>query len=428
MLSGLCGKKGMLYANREIVFEMLKRTRKKQLGMFAAICASLPLVAGIVPVEPIEGRVVALQDEGQRKILDIDGKLERLAALEAMPDAKSVRWRKPGRVVLRWRVTEGEHGPWKIRIATDPSLENGRNLWIGRGEAHRDGDVYSYEMPRPNLDLDRKYWWKIWGGVKCDYWDCDSTIGRDSCSCGKTPTARESAVAWFSTSPLPPRWIRLEGRVGNIRDLGGWKTCDGGRVRTGMIFRGEGLNDNSFNGDEKGRSRLMVEDVEYMTQTLGIKTDLDLRSPREVSTMRGSPLGASVRFVHHSSHGYGGIFHGEGKRMMAENFRIFCDKVNYPVYFHCIAGADRTGSLAYILNGLLGVGKEDLERDWESTFYPNIPGAKNPGNWQGTHHFDKGLAAYAQEGDTLRERIERYLLDCGVTPEEIAAFRAIMKM
>jgi protein tyrosine/serine phosphatase len=37
------------------------------------------------------------------------------------------------------------------------------------------------------------------------------------------------------------------------------------------------------------------------------------------------------------------------------------------VYFHCRVGADRTGTLAYILEGLLGVSDEDRKQDYELT-------------------------------------------------------------
>ena len=81
-----------------------------------------------------------------------------------------------------------------------------------------------------------------------------------------------------------------------------------------------------------------------------------------------------------------------------------------------------------VLNGALGVGKEDLERDWESTFYNegDILGVEDPKHARGTQHFDAGFSKYGQPGDTLQRRIELYLLDCGVTDEEIARFRSIM--
>jgi protein tyrosine/serine phosphatase len=38
------------------------------------------------------------------------------------------------------------------------------------------------------------------------------------------------------------------------------------------------------------------------------------------------------------------------------------------VYFHCRIGADRTGTLAYLLEGLLGVQDEDRYEEYELTY------------------------------------------------------------
>ena len=39
------------------------------------------------------------------------------------------------------------------------------------------------------------------------------------------------------------------------------------------------------------------------------------------------------------------------------------------VYFHCHGGADRTGTLAFLLEALLGVSESDLSKDFELTTY-----------------------------------------------------------
>jgi len=79
------------------------------------------------------------------------------------------------------------------------------------------------------------------------------------------------------------------------------------------------------------------------------------------------------------------------------------------------------------------VAKEDLERDWESTFYPDIPAVlenmsgapfSDGTYWRSSRHFDEGFAKYP--GATLKERIEAYLVDCGVTKEEIAQLRSVL--
>ena len=68
--------------------------------------------------------------------------------------------------------------------------------------------------------------------------------------------------------------------------------------------------------------------------------------------------------------------------------------------------------------------------EWEATFYPELPEmAKDyngPGYWRHERHFDKGFGKYGDEKTPWNERIRLYLLDCGVTEEEIAAFRSIM--
>ena len=390
------------------------------------------LLAAIELLSPADGARWETLPAAQRAVMAQPTRNLRrnAAACETGP------WGCSSSLVLKWKVTSGESGPWKIRIGTTPDLASGVDHWILNADIFPDRKgVFAFEVPCANLELDRTYYWRVWSNVKCSKWTCWSAIGPKGCACGATGPAPASSVWSFKTGDVPPRWIAIEGRTKNIRDLGGWRTVDGRRVRQGRAFRGEALNDNSVNGDAAGRNRLTVEDVHYLTKTLGIRTDLDLRTPREVSKMTHSPLGPEVALVHRSSSAYKEIFSEKGMKAMAENVRLFCDGRNYPIYFHCIGGADRTGSLAYVLNGVLGVDGEDLKRDWESTFYPEVPDVvenvtgktfENETYWRSTQHFDKGFAKYARPGDALKDRIEAYLIDCGVTKGEIARLRALL--
>ena len=422
---------------------------KNYLPMLAAVLA-VAARAAVTPVSPTDGAVVKLITEEQRQIMAIPNYAERLAVLKADHDKphddrtygkdRANKWRISPPLVLRWRTTAGEKGPWKIVLGMKPDLSDAASYWVEashvKSRQEKDAVRFKWTVPRPNLKLGQTYYWKVWSDIKCKDYSCGSTIN-GPCKCGKAKGAHESPVASFTTDAQPPRWIAIEGRVGNIRDLGGWMTSGGRRVKQGMVFRGQGLNDNSVNGDAKGRNRLMVEDVDFFVNTLGVKTDLDLRSDREVADMKQSPLGAGVTFIHHPSSAYAGIFKknpddlsSNGMKTMAENFRVFCDEKNYPIYFHCIGGADRTGSLAYVLNGILGVDRHDLETDWESTFYPTLPEMRKdytgPSFWCGENHFNDGFAKYGDANTPWNKKIELYLLDCGVTPAEIEKFRSIM--
>ncbi len=393
------------------------------LAILAAFVASAASAA-IIPVAPVGGEVVALVPDAQKTVMSPPTLADRIALFreDREKGGKVIRhdkfWRMAKPVVLTWRVTDGETGPWKVEVGTDPGLEGATVRYVGTKDdtLKADGDTVSFAMPRANLEIAREYHWRVTGRGK-------PADGQE-----KRPVVR-SEIASFATEDRAPRWIAIKGNVANIRDLGGWRTADGRRVRQGMAFRGQGLNYNSVTGEAPGGNRLTVEDLKYMTRTLGIRTDLDLRSKDETADLDESPLGPGVTLVLRSSPAYKGIFNGGGRKTMAENVRVFCDKANYPIYFHCIGGADRTGSLAYVLLGTLGVPQHDIETDWESTFYPNIPDdiyENGPDFFRRESYLTDGIAKYGDEGDTWQRRCELYLLDCGVTQEEIARLREIL--
>ena len=102
-------------------------------------------------------------------------------------------------------------------------------------------------------------------------------------------------------------------------------------------------------------------------------------------------------------------------------FRVFLDLRNYPVLFHCIAGQDRTGAVAFILNALLGVPEEQLYLDWESTGFwnPDIRFSHEAFSAL-VHVFD------AYPGATINERVEAYVISLGYSKADIDRFRDIM--
>ena len=232
------------------------------------------------------------------------------------------------------------------------------------------------------------------------------------------------------------RWRHLPG-IPNMRDLGGLKGMDGKTVRTGMIFRSGGFNDNAkyklVDDKEKpgkqkreyygrGKDRLTDKTRRFQIENFGIKTDLDLRTDGECNGMTGSPLGPQTKWVHSVSKSYGSFHDKDGKAATKRNFALFLDEKNYPIGFHCIAGADRTGSLAYLLEALLGVSDEDLVLDWELTAFHN-PNHK----FAHADRYDKLVAGFGKyPGSNARERAEGYVKSLGFTDEDIAKYRKIM--
>ena len=394
------------------------------------------LFAAIEPLAPTGGAAVSLLSEAQKKVMVLPTLAERIRIFR--DDRKSGGalaqdrlWRKPKPLVLEFRVTGEENGPWKVEVGKSADLSDARTWYVpvpetegvtGREVAHTGmPEVVKITLPMANLEVATRYYWRVSYRGYCGF-GCNPK--HDCQVCGNRT---ESPVVSFVTEDLAPRWIVVEGEVGNIRDLGGRVGWNGRRVRQGLVYRGEAFNDNSVNGEVRGRDRLTGGDIRYLTGTLGIKTDLDLRGIGETADMTGSPLGNKVQLVQHSSFGYKRIFEPEGMEMMAKNFRLFCDRKNYPVYFHCIAGADRTGSLAYVLNGVLGVSRQELETDWESTFYPKIPDENpDPNLARRESHFNDGFAKYGDADTPWNERIILYLKDCGITDSEIEMFRDIM--
>ncbi len=198
-------------------------------GLWIGLCLPGMLLAEIVPTK-IASPVVLLYPE-QKKIMQYDTHDERVKVLteDHKLDKKkrvfsnsNVKWREAMPVKFSWTCTDGELSPFFITLADNEDFENPQIFGVGKGNT-------SVTPPnwQTNFKIGQKYYWKVTG------------VSKDR---KKEVT---SAVSTFTTEDMAPRWIKLEGRVGNTRDLGGWKTADGRRIKQNMIFRGQGLNDNS---------------------------------------------------------------------------------------------------------------------------------------------------------------------------------------
>ncbi len=218
----------------------------------------------------------------------------------------------------------------------------------------------------------------------------------------------KSEVRKFRTLDTP-RTVSLPG-VSNVRDLGGKKTSDGKTVRYGLAFRGADF------------ANLKEEGVRKAADVLGIKTELDLRNRVQNGT---SPLGKEINYISVTAPYYAGIANEDTRADLIEEFRVFCDKNNYPVYFHCSLGRDRTGTLAYLLLAVLGVSEEDIIKDYEISLFSDCGGYIDNAPPSAIFEQVRNLRniVVTDKEASLAENAAKYLIKAGLTREEINLIR-----
>ena len=177
------------------------------------------------------------------------------------------------------------------------------------------------------------------------------------------------------------------------------------RVKQGMIYRGANLDKIT----EKGKQQFLYD--------FGIKTDLDLRTPGEDGAGTKSPVSDSLNYINISGRYYAGDYgSGNGidkevnQAVFAEEIRVFANPDNYPVYIHCTLGRDRTGTLAFVISGLLGVLGETDDNNLITEFMLSIFSTAGYKSKPLTEI--RAVRNYINtfEGETFADRTENYLL------------------
>ena len=172
------------------------------------------------------------------------------------------------------------------------------------------------------------------------------------------------------------RQVVLDGCF-NFRDLGGYRTSDDRWVRPERMFRADGPH-------------ALTEGDTATLRALGLATVIDLRTPEEVGQRGCYPTVVSDVIEYHlpmvdvlpdiddlagwidpsvTARRYREMLE-QGRDAVAEILAILTDPSAYPAVFHCSAGKDRTGLIAAIVLGILGVPDDVIVSDYTSSAAP----------------------------------------------------------
>lgn len=385
----------------------------------------------IALVSPKTGSSIKILDDELKEYLLSTTPAQALQVLEAYAETNK------GSVstTLSWKPNKSSF--YTVYIADNEQF-------VGAKEYAVSGFISSLEIS--NLIPATTYYWKVKGNKKEDV----------------------SEVRTFTTEDCGVRYISAEGGA-NIRDLGGWTTESGQMVNYGLLYRGNMLN--GFNGG----AMLTEEGINTFANELGMKTEIDLRTigvddGGQTSNWFGedlqyikAPLNQFTTILDYNSwqnlpdaqkqpvtKNADGSWRYDYQNFSTTSLKTIFDCLgnenNYPVYFHCNAGADRTGTLAFLINGLLGVEYDGLVKDFELTSFSAYSGKRYRSGVTGGAFDDSGvyqnnesnfvafdalyramLENYDAGSGKISTAIENYLTDyIGVSHETIANIKEIL--
>ena len=299
---------------------------------------------------------------------------------------------KPNPVKLSW---EGRASV--IRISTSPNLSNYREIKVDASPS----SVY-------NLIPGVRYFYSVLAA--------DGTVLRESCVIPKGPMRM------------------INGVTTNIRDLGGWKAGDK-TIRYGKIYRGGRLDDIQSNPSAKA---IIFDD-------LGLSIDLDLRglppgtqggSGEKNPWIPADPIQyINIQLWHYfvpTASQYDSsvqVAPGASAEVYRSTLRTILGWLEdgEVVYFHCHGGSDRTGTLAFLIEALMGVSENDLSKDYEVTYYS---GSKRKRNGESGWYFGpmvRYLRTFAP-GKTIQEQVTAWATtgENALALEEIEKLKALL--
>ena len=214
----------------------------------------------------------------------------------------------------------------------------------------------------------------------------------------------ETPIRHFEVDSTYPRNLTIGGMT-NCRDMGGRVLADGGKMKQGLIYRTSGYKyDYSTTITEEGK----VE----MLQHLKVKTEVNVADGTNYN------LNLSGTTVKDFKMDYsGGSHHFSRNAESVKNFfNLVGNSSNYPIYFHCRIGTDRTGLCAILLSGLLGVSLNEIYQDYLFSNFGKIGEKRYIGTKAGADNIQNYIADIQNmSGEKFHNKVYNMLLSIGVS-------------
>ena len=226
-------------------------------------------------------------------------------------------------------------------------------------------------------------------------------------------TKSESAIKKYKVDEQYPRNLRIDGMT-NCRDMGGGRTLEnGGKIKQGMIFRTSATN-SWGNGNAVVPDNITNDGKAELLQHLGCKTEIDVNNS-------GSNRVGVQNYVDAYMYYDGGKHHlyRNGEPIKAV-FNALSNPDNYPVFYHCRIGTDRTGLCAILISGLLGVSENEIYQDYLFSNFGNIQEKRYIGEKAGRDNilnYINDLKAFP--GEKFHNKVYNYLLSIGISAEKL---------
>lgn len=234
-----------------------------------------------------------------------------------------------------------------------------------------------------------------------------------------------SSIKSFVTTSLGPRNLYIEG-VKNARDIGGYPLEDGtGFVNQGLIYRTARLNKSET---VYVKQEITEYGISVMVNDLNIKSEIDLRhnwlsgGAYETGGLTDSSLlGKTVNYYQCPLNYSSTDILSLNKEMFNTIFNLLTNENNYPLFYHCDIGTDRTGLLTVYLLGMFGVSIDNIYRDYLFSNFANIGSERSVLDIASNINFIN-----SHDGDSFKERVISTLLESGITLNQIETITNIM--